>query len=437
MIAFLESSHISKEFVTRILYFCHYFSPEIGAAQARLLEISRRWVEMGHEVKVVTCFPNYPDGIIPDEYRGKRYMVEEIDGIKVFRSWVLSIPHGGFFAKTIGYLSFAVSSMFQTLPRIGEVDIVIASSPPIFSIFSAYLFSRVKRVPFIFEIRDLWPAAIIELGALKNKWVIRALEAFEMFLYHHADKIIGVTDSFSRILTERGIDPSKLDTVTNGVDTEFFRPENRNNSVRSELGLDDKFVVLYLGTHGISQALSAQIDAAELLKDQADIQFLFVGEGAEKQKLAAYAAEKKLNNVVFLPNQPKQRVPEFYAAADICLAPLRNISLFDNFIPCKIFEIMSCGKPIVASLRGEAANIMQQGGAAIIVEPENSSEIAKAILSLKTNDHLRRQMAENGRALVISSYSRTRLAEQYAKILEKIVLKSMSTQESTHQKTIS
>jgi glycosyltransferase involved in cell wall biosynthesis len=400
-----------------IVYLCHYFHPEIGAPSARGLEMARVWRDAGHTVKVVTCFPNHPTGIIPEAYRGKRFMIEEFEGLTIYRNFVYATPNEGFIKKTLGHLSFMASSVLQSLPRIGEVDVIVVSSPTFFSVISAYVFSLVKRRPFVFDVRDLWPAVFVDLGVLKNRAIIRTLEALEMFLYHRAARVVLVTDSFRRILAGRGVSEEKLLTITNGVDLDFFTPGPVDAALREEWGLTGKFVVLYIGAHGISQGLETVLEAAELTSDDRDIVYVFVGEGAKKHALQDLAAQKGLENVRFLPGQPKSRMPAFYRSADVCLVPLRNIPLFETFIPSKMFEIMGAARPLVASLAGEAREILEASGAAMLTNPEDAQAIAAALRCLKVSPDLE-TMGASGRSYVEQHYSRQGLAERYLQMLK-------------------
>lgn len=404
-----------------IVYLCHYFTPEVGAPSARVHEMSKYWVSQGHQVKVVTGFPNHPTGIIPSRYRRLRFLKEKIDGIEVFRNWVYATSNEGFVKKTLGHISFMLSSIAYTLPRLGQCDVLIVSSPTFFSVFSAYVFSLIKRKPFVFEIRDLWPDAIVKLGVLRNKYIIQILEFLEMFLYKKSSKIVVVTESFKEILVKRGIPASKIEVVTNGVDTDFFKfDESGRKSIRNQHHLENKFIVSYIGTHGISHSLEKIIEVAHYLKPFSDIHFLFVGEGAKKKSIIELAKDYGLTNVTFLPAQPKELMPDYYAASDISLVPLKNIELFKGFIPSKMFEIMACCCPIIASVSGESADILNKAQSAILVEPENVLQLREGILTLYNNQLLAAKLGENGRRFVVQNYKRSHLASRYEQILTKI-----------------
>jgi glycosyltransferase involved in cell wall biosynthesis len=404
----------------KIVVICHYFPPEIGAPSARIYEMARHWVELGNEVHVVTCFPNHPTGIIPDKYKGMKYLHEMMDGIHIHRNYVYATPNKGFMKKTLGHISFMFSSVLISMRKIKKPDVIITSSPTFFSIFSGYWYSLRKRVPFVLEIRDLWPAAMIELGVMKKGAVTNILEKMELFFYRKSKRLIMVTEAFKDNVVNRGIDADKVYVVTNGVNQEMFYPKEKNKSLIDNYGLSGKFVVSYAGAHGISQNLATILKAAKALKEEEDIEFLFIGEGAEKDKLRAAVGEQGITNVRFIDSQPKEMIPDFYSISDVCLIPLKNIQLFKIFIPSKMFEIMACGVPIVASLEGEAADILTESKAALVVHPDNDEEIRQAILKLKNDKELYQQLKANGPIFVGKNYSRKMLAERYLDIISNI-----------------
>jgi glycosyltransferase involved in cell wall biosynthesis len=401
----------------KIVVISHYFPPEIGAPSARLYEMARHWVELGNEVHVVTCFPNHPTGIIPKEYRGMKYMYEEMDGIHVHRNYVYATPNKGFIKKTLGHISFMFSSVLISMRKIKNPDVIITSSPTFFSIFSGYWYSLRKKASFVLEIRDLWPAAMIELGVMKEGFITNTLEKMELFFYRKSKRLIMVTKSFKENVVNRGIDSNKVHVITNGVNQDLFYPKQKSKDIINKYNLNDKFVISYVGAHGISQNLSTILKVAKSLEDDKEIQFLFIGEGAEKDKLKQIASEQEINNVTFVDSQPKEVIPEFYNTSDISLIPLKDIELFKTFIPSKMFEIMACGVPIVASLEGESADILDDSKAAEVVKPDNPEQIIQAIIKLKNDKVLLEKLKKNGPAFVEQNYSRRKLAEQYLKII--------------------
>jgi glycosyltransferase involved in cell wall biosynthesis len=402
----------------KIAYFCQYFVPETAAPAARVSELAAAWSAMGHQVTVVTGLPNHPTGVVPDEYRRVIFRKEHLGPIQVWRNWLFATPNEGFFRKTLGHLSFMLSSLVLSVPRLKGYDVLIVSSPSFFVVLTTCVAHWAWRIPYVFEVRDLWPGVFVELGVLRNKRVIAMLEWLEMFLYRRAAHVVVVTESFRDILVKRGLAADHVSVVTNGVDVARFGPDaSAGEETRLRHNLGSRFVVLYIGAHGISHALRAVLDVAHRFADQTDVRFVFVGDGAEKQKLRDRAEQLKLSNVVFLPSQPRDAVAGWYNAADIVLVPLRDIPLFDTFIPSKMFEILACGRPIVASVRGEARRILQRSGGALIADPEDVDGIAKAIDELRAQPALRRQLGASGRSFVLAEYDRRSLAERYAGIL--------------------
>ena len=412
-----------------ISWYSHYFSPEIGAPSARIAELSKAWIRAGHRVSVSTCFPNHPTGRLYPGYRPGVRMHETREGIDVHRSWTYITPNSGFAKKLIGHISFLPSSLLINTGRGGPADVVVGSSPTFFAAMAAALEGKRRRVPFIMEIRDLWPAIFVQLGVLRQPLLIRMLELLELLLYRHATRVITVTESFRQNLIKRGVPASKVVNVPNGADIDFWTPPKAGSEVESgaalrirrKLGLTDQRIVLYIGAHGISHALDKVLESARRLQQTPDIHFLFVGEGAEKARLVSRARQSGLKNVTFIDAVDKDGVKDFYLMADICLAPLRNIPLFDAFIPSKIFEIMAMGRPIVGSVRGEAADIIKRSGGGIVVEPENSKEIAGAIRHLVHHREEGRAMGERGRRFVCEHYSRKKLAARYLRTIREAV----------------
>ena len=404
-----------------IVVYTHYFTPEIGAPSARVFDFSKEWVEAGHGVQVVTCFPNHPTGKFYDGYRGGLYRQERLSGIRVHRHWTYVTPNRGFIKKTLGHISYIPGALLLSHRHLTKPDVVVATSPTLFAAMVGAWSGFRYQIPFVMDVRDLWPAIFVELGVLKNPFLISLLEMLEVGLYGRAARVVTVTEAFSKNLVGRGVSSKKVHTITNGADTQFWSPLPRPMGLARKLGLNNKFVVLYIGAHGISHALSKVLDAAALIQDNPNIRFLFVGEGAEKAKLTAYAKELGLRNIQFLDPVGKEKVREFYALADVCLAPLRNISLFETFIPSKMFEIMAMGRPIIGSVAGEAADILRKSGGAFVVHPEDSEGIAHAILSLYRNPANTEKMALAGRRFVLQNYSRKTLAKRYLKVLEETV----------------
>jgi len=403
------------------LILCHYFPPEIGAPQARLSEMASVWLKSGFDITVVTCLPNHPTGIIYDGYKDLDYKIEYINNIKIVRCKTYATPNEGFIKKLIGHLVFMFSSVLQAGKYAKYSDIVLVSSPTFFSVISAYFLSKKYKKPYIFEVRDLWPAIFIELGIIKNKFLLIVLEKLEIFLYENAAKIVTVTESFKRNIINRGIPKEKVITITNGVNPQFFKPRKRDLNFIKKFSVENKFVVLYTGAHGISHSLEKILEVSYKMKGNRKIHFLFVGDGAEKKPLQDIVKNKNLLNVSFFPAQKKEDMPYIYSVADVILVPLKNLKLFDTFIPSKIFEIMAMGKPIIASVKGESAKILNHSRGALLCDPEDVDGISGHIETLFKNNNLKETLGKNGLIFVNKFYNRDRLAHKYEKLFNNII----------------
>ena len=405
----------------RITLLCQYFPPEMGAPSARTYEHARHWASLGHEVTVVTGFPNHPTGVIRPEYRGYFIKREQTDGIDVLRTWVYVAANKGFTKRVLNFLSFFLSSFILAALKTGRTDVVIGTSPQFFCAVSAFLLSRIKRVPFVFEVRDIWPQSAVELGALSNPLIIRALRAIELFLYRRAALIVAVADSTRQYLLDKGIAAGKIAVIPNGIDAKFLMAAAVPREVRAELGLEGKFIVSYIGTHGMSHALETVLSAAQVLGSDDFIHFLFVGEGAEKGKLERLAGELQLRNVTFLGQQPRETLLAFYRASDVSLVPLKKLPIFTKVLPSKLFELMGAGCAIVCSVEGEAASLVERAEAGLCVQPENIEQLVDAIRRLRSAPELVARFGANGRRFVTAHYLRSTLAERYLEALSKVV----------------
>src|SRR5438105_4291590 len=266
----------------RIAYVCHYFVPEPNAPAARVHEFSRAWVRAGRQVSVITTFPNHPTGVIPPAYRRRAWATEWLDGIRVLRCWLYAVPNRGVGRRGLDHLSFMLTSLLFGLPRLGPVDVVLASSPTLFSALAAWLVACIRRVPFVLEVRDLWPEAIVDLGLMRPGAGVQLLRALARFLYRRAERIVVVTEAFAERISAQGVPRSKISVIPNGADLRAFIADADGVRARERLGLDSRFVAAYIGTHGVSHGLGAVLDAAAR---QPDVTYLLVGDGVERDRL--------------------------------------------------------------------------------------------------------------------------------------------------------
>jgi hypothetical protein len=402
----------------RILLVTHYFPPETGAPQARLSGLAAAWARSGDAVTVLTGMPNHPTGVIPPAYRRAIRRRERRDGYRVVRTWLYATPNEGVARKTLGHLSFMVSGVLLGARATGRADVVVVSSPTFFSIGAGWLLARLKRARLVVEVRDLWPAIFTELGVLTNRTLIRLLERLELAAYHAAGAVVVVSDGFRANLIGRGVPAQKVHTIRNGTSPARFDPAApADPAVRARLGArPGDCLVLYVGTHGISQGLAGVADAAAALAGAA-VRFAFVGEGADKPRLRRRVEELRLGNVTLLPGVPHEQVPTLLAAADICLVPLRDVPLFATFIPSKMFEYLAAGRAVVGAVAGEAAQILREAGARVVA-PEDGAALAAAIGELAADPRRRQAMGERGRRYVELYFDQHALARQYRKLLD-------------------
>ena len=405
----------------RVLFLTVYFPPEVGAPQARIYETARRFVQWGHEVTVLTAFPNHPTGVIPGEYRGKLFARETMDGMRVLRTTLYPAPNRGFWRWAAKHLSFSVTSLLAS-PLAGSYDIIVVGSASLFLGLTAHAISLYKRVPWVFTVADLWPATAVAQGQLSSRRLIKLTEALERFVYARADGLIGVTQGICDALVQKGVPANKVVHIPNGTDTDCFHPDPAaGEAARAALGLDGKFVLMYAGTMGLAQGLAVVLDAAGLLRDQPDIQFVLIGNGVEKPSLVQKAQRDHLTNVSFLDPKPRERVPDMLNAADAVLVTLRKRDIFAGALPSKTAEAMACGKPIIMTIMGEAAELLERAGAGIAVEPERPQALAEAVMKMKAQPELAAEMGRSGRNFALWELDRTALTKRLEELLLRLV----------------
>ncbi|MBZ5663352.1 MAG: glycosyltransferase family 4 protein [Acidobacteriia bacterium] len=407
----------------KILYVSQYFPPEMGAPAARATELSRHWARMGHDVTVLTGFPNHPTGIVPEEWRSRlrqlRY-TETVDGVQVVRTWLWPLPNRKAHERIRNYASFCVSAAISGLV-LDKPDVVIATSPQLLCALAGWWLAFSKRVPFVFEVRDLWPESLAAVGAGGEGTLLhRTLGAIAGFLYRRADRIVVVTPAFKdHLIRYWNVSAAKISIVENGVETELFRPDPAAAEVRKQLKVEDRFLICYIGTMGNAHGLETLIAAAEELQTALpSAKFLLIGEGAEKERIVELAATRGLTNIQFLGQQPREGIPAYVSAADLCLVMLKKTDLFKTVIPTKLLEYMACQRPVIVAVDGQARQIVEEAGGGVFVEPENSGALVKAIVELAGNPEQRQRMGANGRQYIVTRLSREKTARDYITVLE-------------------
>ena len=416
-----------------ILFLTHYFPPEVNAPASRTFENAKRWVAAGHKVTVLTCAPNHPRGVLYPGYKNRLFQWDTLEGIRILRVFTFLSPNAGFVKRTLNYFSYMLSATLLC-PLVSEIDIVVSTSPQFFCGMAGLWVSLLKRKPWVLEIRDLWPESIIAVGQVINPILIRLLEALETFLYKSADHIISVTHSFKQHMVKRSIPGERISVLTNGVDLEHFQPVSKKDFIRGGNGhaeLAGKFVVSYIGTHGMAHGLETVLRTAEILRPYDNILFLLIGDGAERETLLRKRNEAGLDNVLMLPQQPKEKMPEFLALSDACMVLLKKRDLFKTVIPSKIFESMGMERPVILGVAGESKGIIEEADCGICIEPENHQQLADAVLKLFNDPELAAGMGRNGRRCVTAAYNRETLAGSYLSILDGV----SKVQEETSGKT--
>jgi glycosyltransferase involved in cell wall biosynthesis len=392
-----------------ILFLTDNFPPETNAPATRTHEHARRWVRGGHKVTVITGVPNFPSGKIHAGYRNKPWQQETVDGVRVIRVWTYITANEGFVRRSLDYLSFMVTGGLAGL-FVQKPDVIVATSPQFFNALGGCLLSIVRRRPFVFELRDLWPDSISAVGAMQEGAAIRFLRRMECWLYRRATRIVSVTQSFKEILVRNGVPAEKIVVVPNGVDPEAFTPGPKPAALERKLGLEGKFVAAYVGTIGMAHGLGTILDSAALLRERTDIAFVLVGTGAEHAKLEAEARARGLANVRFVGAVSKAEVRDYWRLCDVALVLLRDLPLFQHVIPSKIFEAWGSGRPVILGVRGESAGIVESAAGGVIIPPEDAAALATAIQRLAGHRPEAHALGRAGRTHVEREYDREDLA---------------------------
>ena len=396
----------------RVLFLTHYFHPEVGAPQTRILELANELSGRGHDITVLTGFPNYPDGVVAEPYRGRRFQTERLGGLRIVRTAVYPAPNRGVGRRLLNHLSFALSSV-PASARTGPADVVIAETPPLFAAVSAVAIAALKRAPLVLNVADLWPDAAIQFGALRHRQVIAAARALERFAYRHADLIAVPTPGLERVLRERGYPPERILVVPHGVDPDRFVLDGEREPSPGR--------VVYSGTIGLGHAVGTLIEAARLLEDGGGrYEFLIVGDGAERAELEERARSLGLRSVAFAGRLPRSELPALLATADVTVATQRDLPLLADALSTKVLEYMAAGRPVVAAAAGWTAQVIADAGAGIACPPEQPAALAEAIAALVADPERARAMGLSGRRYVEANLTRRVAADRLDRALRSL-----------------
>ncbi|MGE5401182.1 MAG: glycosyltransferase family 4 protein [Ignavibacteriales bacterium] len=398
-----------------VVFLTHYFPPEVNAPANRTYEHAREWAK-DLDMTIITNFPNHPDGKIFPGYKNRLIQKEVIDGINVVRLWTFVTPNEGFLLRTTNYLVYMLAAIIYVIFSGIKFDLVIATTPQFFCALAGNYISKVRKKPFILELRDLWPESIIAVGALKNRMIINILEKAELNLYRSADKIISVTRSFKENLMHRGIDPDKIEVIFNGVSVSTFTNGKDISNKEIKKFVSDGFIVGYIGTIGMAHSIRTLVDAAEKLQGTA-VKFLIVGSGAERERLERIIEERRLSNIRIFPIQSKSEIASIIDKTNLFCVHLKKDPLFKTVIPSKLFEGMMMKKPVLIGVNGEARAIVEEACGGKYFEPENSDDLIEKIFYYMENCEVVKLHGENGHNFVIEKFDRKKLAAEYLEVI--------------------
>jgi len=402
----------------KILFVSHYFPPEANAPANRTHEHCRRWAADGHDVTVITGVPNHPRGELFPGYANRFVQEERIDGIRVIRVWMYLTPNSGFARRIANYVLFAAMAVLVSF-RPERPDVVVSTSPQFFCGLAGAVIAKLRRRPFVLEIRDLWPKSIVELGQLGPGPILSTLEALERWLYRTARGVVVNSRTFIDHIAERGVDRDRIELVYNGIDPAMFKPRPADPALLEKHGLEGMYTVAYVGTLGMAHGLATLVDVAERLRDREQLRFLLIGDGAEREQLEAEIARRGLSNIQLLGLQPRDQMPAWIASIDLLLVMLRDLPVFETVIPSKIFEFLAQERPVVLAAKGEIRRLMEEAQGALVIDPEDPEKLADAIDYAMQNPEPMAAYAAAGRHWVESGFIRDDLARNMATFLER------------------
>jgi glycosyltransferase involved in cell wall biosynthesis len=403
----------------RILFFTHYYPPEVNAPASRTSEHCRAWVQAGAQVTVVTCAPNHPNGKVYPGFSNKLWQAETRDGVKVVRLWTWLAANEGFLPRILNFTSYMVMAILA-LPFLPKADVIVTTSPQFFCGLVGFFARAVKRAPWVLEIRDLWPESIVAVGAMKKGAAIRFLEWLEGFAYRQADAIVSLTQGFIPHIAARRGGADKIAVFMNGADLSAFTKSGDGDDVKRKYGLEGKFVAAYVGTHGMAHGLDTILEAAALVKDDPRFAFLTAGGGAEEARLKAKREEMKLDNVVMLGQRPKAEMPALWSATDASLILLKRSDTFKTVYPSKMSEAMAMQCPVILGVEGEAKDVLEAAGAGIAITPESAEELAVAVRRLADDPALCAAYGKAGRAYADENLDRAKVAARFLDLLKDV-----------------
>lgn len=408
----------------KILVISLYYEPDRCQSNGPIIRaLCEDLTEAGHEVTVLTSFPHYNSDKVWPEYRGRLFQRDRVGGVNVIRSYIFVPRKRSGWQRILNYLSFNISSTLAGLFA-GKQDVIFVMSPPLTIGLTAFALGLLKRIPYCYNLQDIWPEVAVKLGMLRGRRLIAFFERMEKFIYRHSRRIFAISDEFKANLIAKGVPADNVEVIPNFTDTDFIKPMEKTNAFSLANGLADKFTVLYAGNVGLSQGLEVMLDAAEQLKDHNEITFTIVGEGSSRDELIAEADRRGLQNVKLLPFQPENDVPMVYAAADVALIPLRH-GITENSVPCKTYSIMAAAKPYIAGVdEGSTVwKLTDQVGCGVCVEPENGRALAEAVLKLQADASACTRMGAKGRQFVERNFAREIITDRYRSSLENLVEK--------------
>ncbi len=401
----------------RVLFLTQYFPPETGAPQARLFEMARHLVQRGFEVEVLTALPNYPQGRIYEGYRGKLFMVECQEGMRVVRAPIFPSRSASLLPRMANYLSFVVSSLLAGLLLARRPDVIICESPPLFLGLSARALKVVQRCRLIFNVSDLWPETAVRMGQHDRRLFIWLARRLEWLCYRGSDAATAQSPGIVQGIRQRrprGV----VELIPNGCDCQLFHPDRRCHEFRRRYNLTDHVVVGYAGLLGLAQGLGAVIEVAERFRADDRVRFLIAGDGAEREKIERQVAERGLSNVIFTGWLARSEMPGTIASFDMALIPLRYF--IPGALPSKVYEAMASGVPIVLAAEGDARQVIQRSGAGRVVDYHDTGAIAAAVDELAGDAGQRRRLGQRGRQYVLQHHQRHDIAARLGDLIEAV-----------------